>query len=488
MTLRRIAIALAFALIPAALSAEDIARPFPKDVLAYAELAPADLLKLAESWELDRNHVLDPVLRALSDASGMSVDDLVPELRKVNHAAAALVRIDAKTEKAVFLATLDLAGSDPLRKAVEAKLAALPQAFPAGTGTTMRGNAEGTQFGVIVNDLLIVGNNDEETMAAVGRLKSREAASLADNKRLLRRAEAGFPARFIIDAAGLRRGLAETDGRNDDFAALEALIDLKSVDVVEGRLIVDEKATWLELRGQCTGENRALAMLTGKQYAKLATARYFSIDWGVVAFGSPADAAAQAKLLKDIARDYAAADGNRTAVDEIERIEKLLGLTLDDALTDVSEIGVANRPGAAGEEWLLVAKTKDAARAELLAKRANQVRPEGRWVAAADGEFLLLASGDAVIADAKNVAADDRSIVNERTAKQAQVLFPNRAHGVAYVNPMRLATRMPRNPNAPPPALIGIAWFPRMGQNSFGLGIDLTQMKGLAANLGRFLK
>ena len=214
-------------------------------------------------------------------------------------------------------------------------------------------------------------------------------------------------------------------------------------------------------------------------------AKYFSIDWGVVAFGAPVDGPKQLKMLKEIARDYAAADGDHAVADGIERIEKLLGLTLEDAMADVAEIGFAYRPGREGREWLLAAKVKDGARAEFLVKRANMVRPEGRWAASADGEFFLLASGDAVIAEARETAVDDRSILKERTAKQF-VADVTQLDGLAFINPMRLATGMPRNPNAPPPALVGVSWFVR--QEAVVAIADLSQMKGLVANLARFLK
>ena len=470
---------------------------FPILPFAHFRVSPEHLWALAGQYGLDKLPLLTSAVRDCAGFFGMEPDAFQAEALKVKFVTGAVIGVDPKTQKAAWLVAADLSGAARMRAAVEKKLAAMTEVIPAGAGWTIRASRDGGLAGAIVGDIFLIGNNSGEVQAAIARLRDGTLPNLH-----IRRVTTGgedMPVEWNINLGEIRDWLAKAEGKNDDFAALDALLGLKTLESLSGSIqnpmgyTAEGKEAgrllFIQLGLGWRGENRTMEALRMRPVAKREAAKFFSIDWGLTVFGAPTDAAAQAKSLKDILKRFCDIDGDKRLVDGPERIETLLGVKLEDGLAGMKEFGVGIRVGEQGEtQWLVALRLQDAALAELLAKRANQVRQEGGWAAAAEGGVLLLASGDAPIEVARATAKAGHCILDERTAKD---VVDYDSAMIALLNPLGFLPPMPRNPYAPPPALVGAELKqqldPKDHQGFLGLEIYPSPVRGLVKTLQRLL-
>lgn len=458
-----------------------VARAFPKEVMAWVEARPDRLMSAAQEWGIDRKSVLDGPLTTLADSLGLTLEELRPEIGNVKSAAAAVVRIDAKTEKLVWLAAIDLSDAPNLRVSAEMKLNRLPKKLAVGNETACALGGDGP-FAVISGTTLVVASDMSELAGALARLGGTgEGLDKSDWYKASSRAPA---LQATADVAAVYRWLSKAERKNDDFAALDVLFDLKTIERVE--LSVSEDAHRIEASARLNGGNRTCEAMRMK-LAPSDMVRYFSVDWGCVAFGAPVDGGAQAKALTAILKRFCDIDGDRRLLEGPAQIEKLLGVRLDEEAAGLVECAAGIRADAGGRigEWLLAAKLKDPARAELLARNANLLREEGAWAASTDGATLLLGSSDDVIAAARETLKSGKCVLDERTARQALAMPDGTPapQGVILINPLGFLPKMPRNPYAPPPSLAALAI--RQDDRKVSVTADIAQMKGIVRVMQR---
>jgi len=471
---------------------QDLSVLFPEDVIAYAECrSPKAVSELLETWLSGFGGNRSPLDSALDGFAGgieLEPGQKRTELKKVRCVAIGVTRIDRETEEPVVLVIAEMGEARVLRDAIKRALADGREPAETVREFPIYGDREGNAC--VLRNYVVFATHLEEVRRSIKRIAGENQPDLARSERF-RKAMAGrdadSPLFGYVDVSRLHAFLRETEAENDDFAALDAALDLKTVDVLSASLGVKDAVTVLRCAVLFSGENRTYAALRSPA-AERSVTRFFSGTYGLVCAGTLADGRAQWRSFKDIvARVEMLTDGDDDFVSGVAELEEALKVNVGEELANVREYGLGVR--AAPKDWggepdvLIVLKVGDVERArgvmakvEAAAKAGDErlelremevegvtvrllageeVRDDYAW--AAVGRHVLMGNRSTVVSEAVRTHLQNKCLLDEPGARKVLENLHAANSKLVLVNWLGFLPPMPRNPHAPPPGMLGVS-------------------------------
>jgi len=478
-------------------AAENSARLMPPDAMMYGEYrSPKVIFDLVEAWFKGMGgpmaNALDEPLGELAQELGMELKAFRAEAAKVKDVGIAITGFEFDKGFAGMVLTADMSDTAKLRDAIAAKIKELSEE-PVATvaGVAIHGDGNET-YACVAGDHAMLSTKLDLLKDAVGRLKGTHQGSLLESPRFRKyRAELDPKATAVsfMDAQILRRMMLDAQKENVEIAAVDAALDLKTVDCLISSLHVDGKTALAKYAVILSGENRTLNVFRTKSAARSVT-KFYSGDYGLVTAGTLVDGKAQWQGFIDLmARVQAALGverGDDDVLTEIGEFEETLQIKLADELGNVLEYAVGIKAGKegmqGGPDVLFAFKVKDVNQANAMMQKIEKVAKaemdgmeikeeeiQGVKVRSIDdaeadsdyayafvGDTVLLSNHRAVVADALKCHAAGKCILDEKGAKKvlANLQVPNAK--LILVNVTGFMPPDARNPHAPAPGMIGV--------------------------------
>lgn len=510
-------------LTPCVCAVDDMAGLMPEEVVAYAEIRSTErVLSLLEGWSSQAGVEESPVEALLADMGrdlGLEPAEMRTELKKVRRLAFAVTRIDPVVEEPIVLYMADLGEAERLGEVLFEQLKKLgDQPAAVVRDVPVYGDEDGS-FGCIAGNHLIAGASLDDVKAAVERLKGAGTPSLGGSARFRRAVAAAdpkCPALAWVDVRRLHRHIKE-GAAADDMAAIETLFDLGTVDGMVFSVSSKNEATLLDVSVLFRAENRAFESLRTVASQRALT-RFFPPSYALLHTGTLADGKVQWENLKGLIVRLEALDGEGKSefLAGVGELETALGIKLADELGNVTDYAVGMRVRRGAErpqpDFLIVLEMKDAERAAGVmtkVEEAAQEEPDNlevgekdvegvkvRFVKAPDaasdyayaltGNTLLLGNHAEAVAEAVRTSRQNKCILDEPGVKKMLARLHAPHSKLLLISPAMLASQLPRNPHAPPPAVLGLTTVEQPLR--LDIRLDCTELGGLMRSFAVMLR
>ena len=473
----------------------DMARLIPEDAIVYAELRePKAVLKLLEGWLKGiAGPMGDPMAEGMGQAAkelGMTAEQLRAEIEKAGGVAFAFTGIDMVEEAPLLMVMGDLRQSALLREALAKKMAGEADGIAATVQGVNIYSGDEDAWTCVVDGYVMIATRRSLVEATIKRVKAQGGASLATSTRF-RKIHAELDPRAVavayVDAPMLHKLLQKVQVEEEEVAAVDAALDLKTIECLFASLTINEKTTLIKSSLIFNGPNRTYAALRTRTGARSAE-RFFSDKYGLVTSGTLINGRAQWRSFRDVVTRtmIAAGEDADDFVTGVGELEKALDVKVEDELANVTEYGVGLMGGKRGfngpPDVLFAVKVKDVARVRALMAKVEKVATdeidglvvrekdvEGVKVryAAADevdsdyayaiaGDWVLLSNHEAAVSNAIRTRKSNKCILDAPGAKKVLANLQDPNAKLLLINVMGILGDVPRNENAPPPAMFGV--------------------------------
>ena len=476
-------------------AAEGPARLLPETLMLYVEArSPEQMLAIADGWLTGLGgrglNPLDGALDELAQDLGMDGPKLRHQIGAMKSLTVAVTGIDPELEEPVVVWVADMGAARTLRDALERQLKSLGK-DPVATVQAVPIYSDGGDFACVVGNHVISGRHRLQAVKdVVERMKGANPPGLDRSTRFLNATAAldrTSPVIAWLDVRSVHGYLREHEKENDDLVVVDAMLDLATIDSAAAELITKDGGTLVRVVVNFSGENRAYGAVYTPPVPRTVH-RFFSADYAAVNTGRLADGRLQWIRIRDlVARvQRVVEEGDFDAM--ARELEDTLKIRIDVELSNVTEYGVGVRAGEAGwekgPELLFVFQVVDVNRARELMRRVEEAAREGnenltvsekevegekvRFLTGADadrdyawavaGGHLLLGTNAAAVGDALRTHRQHRKcLFDEPGARKVLARLHPVNSKLLLVNPVGFLPGLPRNPNAPPPAMAGVS-------------------------------